>query len=103
MADERISVEVAYALPHKQKIVAVQLAPGTTARDAVRQSGIAREFPGLDVETADLGLYGKAVKPEYVVAAGDRIEVYRPLKDDPKEARRARAAKAKAKKSADDE
>jgi len=100
MADDQITVEVAYALPHKQKIAAVKVAPGTTARDVVRQSGIARDFPGLDVETADLGLFGKSVKDDFAPQAGDRIEIYRPLSADPKDARKARAAKAKEKKSA---
>ncbi len=99
MADDTITVEVAYALPHKQKIVAVKVAPGTAARDVVRQSGIVRDFPELDVESVNLGLFGKAVKDNYIPEPGDRIELYRPLKADPKEARKARAAKAKEKKA----
>lgn len=100
MVDDTITVEVAYALPHKQKIVAVQVASGTGARDVVRQSGITRDFPELDIEAVNLGLFGKAVKDDYAPQAGDRIELYRPLKADPKEARKARAAKAKDKKAA---
>lgn len=99
MADDTITVEVAYALPHKQKIAAVQVAPGTGARDVVRQSGIARDFPELDIEAANLGLFGKAVKDDYLPGPGDRIEIYRPLKADPKDARKARAAKAREKKA----
>lgn len=102
MADEpRIAVEVAYALPHKQKIVGLQVPEGTTAREAVQQSGIGRDFPDLDVAAAPLGLFGKAIKEAQVLAAGDRVEIYRPLKADPKDARKARAAKAKSAKAGD--
>lgn len=97
---EMISVEVAYALPEKQKIIAFLVEPETTALEAVRQSGIVREFPEIEVETAKLGIFGQALgtkglaKPaEYHMQPGDRIEIYRPLKADPKEARRRRAEK----------
>ena len=99
MADEQITVEVAYALAHKQKIIPVKVAAGTSARDVVSQSGIARDFPEVDVETADLGLFGKAIKDDYQPEPGERLEIYRPLKADPKDARKARAAKAKEKKA----
>lgn len=100
---EMITVEVAYALPTKQKIIALQVAPGTTALEAVKQSGIEREFPGIDIENAKMGLFGQALgtkgmkkAPEHVLLEGDRVEVYRPLTADPKEVRRKRAEKAKA-------
>ena len=95
MADT-IQVEVAYALPQKQKILTVDVEPGTTMLDAVKQSGIEREFPELDLAEAKFGIFGKATRtPETdVVRAGDRIEIYRPLLIDPKQARANRAAKA---------
>ena len=102
---EPISVEVAYALPERQKIIEVLVEPGTTAYVAVCQSKIADFFPGLDIETAKMGLFGQAfgtkgLKPvkEHVLQEGDRVEIYRPLKSDPKEVRRKRAEKAKAEK-----
>lgn len=98
---EMINVEVAYALPDKQKIVELLVQPGTTATETVRRSGIIKEFPEIDLETAKLGIFGQALgtkglakAAEYVMQAGDRVEIYRPLKADPKEARRRRAAKA---------
>jgi hypothetical protein len=94
---DRIPVEIAYALPDKQEIVMLEVAPGTTARDAVRQSGIARPFPGLDLEGASLGIFGKAVKASQPLKAGDRVEIYRELIADPKEVRKRRAAEARAK------
>jgi uncharacterized protein len=90
-----IPVEVAYALPHKQAILSLQVAEGTTAIDAVRQSGIARQFEGLDLENARLGIFGKVVGAQTVLKAGDRVEIYRPLVADPKEVRKARAARAR--------
>ena len=49
---DKIPVEVAYALPGKQEIVMLEVIPGTTAREAAEQSGIDRQFPGLDVGSA---------------------------------------------------
>lgn len=93
---EMIAIEVAYALAHKQKVLALQVPVGTTYREAARLSGMADEFPELDIEQAKLGVFGKAVtKPELeAVQAQDRIEIYRPLLIDPKQARLNRAAKA---------
>lgn len=100
---EPISVEVAYALPDKQKIIPLLVAPGTTATQAVEKSGIAKFFPEITLEHAKLGLFGQALGTKglapaasYEVQAGDRIEIYRPLTADPKEVRRKRAEKKKA-------
>ena len=93
---EKIQVEVAYALPHKQKIVAVEVPEGTTLLDAVRLSGIEAEFPELVLADAKFGIFGKAVRDAEgeVLRSGDRVEIYRPLIIDPKQARANRAAKA---------
>jgi putative ubiquitin-RnfH superfamily antitoxin RatB of RatAB toxin-antitoxin module len=98
--DELIDAEVAYALPDKQAIVPLKVAPDCTVLDAVQQSGIEQLFPGLVLEGAKLGIFGQAVsKPhERVLRAGERVEIYRPLLIDPKEARKAVAAKLKAEK-----
>lgn len=93
-----IKVEVAYATPEKQLIVEVQVEEGTSMRDAAVKSGIEHEFPGLDVASSPMGLFGRKVaKPEVeLLREGDRVEIYRPLIIDPKQARLNRAAKAKA-------
>jgi len=100
-----ISVEVAYARPDKQKIIALEVGAGTTAFDAVKDSGITEYFPEINLDTAKMGIFGqslgtKGLKPakEHVLQAGDRVEIYRPLTSDPKEVRRKRAEK-KAQKS----
>ena len=97
-----ITVEVAYALPDKQKLIALLVEPGTTAYEAVKRSGISKYFPELDIDTAPMGIFGQALgtkglasAKQYELQPGDRVEIYRPLQADPKEARRKRAAKGK--------
>jgi len=93
-----ITVEIAYALPSEQKIIALQVEEGSTAFEAVAKSRIAEIFPQIDINSDPMGIFGKAIKDPktQVLNAGDRIEIYRPLIADPKEARAKRAAKAKA-------
>tara|TARA_B100000446_G_scaffold40601_1_gene36208 strand:+ start:2084 stop:2407 length:324 start_codon:yes stop_codon:yes gene_type:complete len=98
---ETITVEVAYALPLKQKIVELLVEPGTTALQAAERSGLAKEFPEIDLDSAKMGIFGQALGTkglkkahEHELQAGDRVEIYRPLIADPKEVRRKRAAKA---------
>lgn len=94
---DTIEVEVAFALPERQCIVALCVHAGTTAREAVAMAGLEARFPDLPEATfldADLGLFGKRLRdPEAQrLKAGDRVEVYRPLKIDPKAVRAERAA-----------
>ncbi len=95
-----INVEVCYALPDKQQIIALQVVEGCTVFEAASQSGIGKQFPELVLESAKMGLFGKVVtKPnEQALVEGDRVEIYRPLIADPKEVRKQRAAKVKAEK-----
>jgi hypothetical protein len=102
--DKLITVEVAYALPDKQKIVQLNVEPGTTALDAVKLSRIAGEFPEINVDSAPMGIFGQALGTkglpapgEYQLKPWDRVEIYRPLIADPKEVRKQRAAKAREK------
>ncbi len=90
-----ISVEVAYALPDKQAILVLDVAPGTTVLDAARQSGVTEKFDGIDLDNARFGIFGSVVSPGQVLKAGERVEIYRPLIADPKEVRKARAARVK--------
>ena len=94
MADQNeLQVEVAYALPEKQSLLVVTVAAGTTAREVVLRSGLEKEFPELDLQRCPLGVFGKVVPDAHVLAAGDRVEIYRPLVKDPREARRSLAAR----------
>jgi putative ubiquitin-RnfH superfamily antitoxin RatB of RatAB toxin-antitoxin module len=86
-----IRVEVVYALPEKEDAVVLMLPEGATVRDALVASGFRARHPDIDLR--HLGIYGKAVSAERRLADGDRVEIYRPLLIDPKEARRRRAGR----------
>ncbi|MBS3668959.1 MULTISPECIES: RnfH family protein [Halomonadaceae] len=96
MGAEALTVEVAFALPSKQRIVALRVPEGTTARQAVALADLPALFPDLPSDTfaqAPLGIFGKALRePDtHLLRDGDRVEVYRPLAIDPKAARLERA------------
>jgi putative ubiquitin-RnfH superfamily antitoxin RatB of RatAB toxin-antitoxin module len=92
---ETLTVEVAYALPRRQLILALQVGPGTTAEQAIQSSGILGQFPDIDLRNSRVGIFGKPCKLTDVLHDGDRVEIYRPLIADPKEIRKQRAAKGK--------
>jgi len=83
-----IPVEVVLALPERQWLRDLTLPAGTTAREAVQQSGLQAHCPELDLERCALGIWGLEVAGDKVLAAGDRVEIYRPLRRDPRAARR---------------
>lgn len=92
----QIEIEVVYALPHEQVVRQLNVPTGTTARQAVALAGISGMFPGIDLSQNKLGIFGRLVRPETILRDRDRVEIYRPLSIDPKEARRKRAQEAKA-------
>ena len=85
-----LEIEVVYGLPDKQVLKKMNVQNGCTAREAVCQSGLDEIFSELDLQIAPLGIFGKSVKDETLLRDKDRIEIYRPLLIDPKEARRKR-------------
>ncbi len=91
MAGE-VQVEVIYILPDNLFQKEVSLSRGSTVADALSVSGIFAEYPELE-QGLKVGIFGKVVDAEQAVRDGDRVEVYRPLIFDPKEARRQRALK----------
>lgn len=90
-----IQVEVAFARPDKQEIIGLQVPEGTTALEAVKRSGIVDVFPEIDPDSNDMGIFGKVIKApaSHELRDGDRVELYRSLKIDPKQARLNRAKK----------
>ena len=86
--ERTIRIEVAWALPERQLLIALEVPDGTTVRDAVVRAGI-------DPAPAKFGLFGKVVVAEHALRDGDRVDVLRPLRADPKEVRRALAAQGK--------
>jgi uncharacterized protein len=85
-------VEVVFALPEEQVLVALLLEEGATIEDAVAASGLYGRFPNHDLKSFDTGIWGRVVARAHVLRSGDRVELYRPLRLDPRDARRERAS-----------
>jgi putative ubiquitin-RnfH superfamily antitoxin RatB of RatAB toxin-antitoxin module len=94
---KRINIEVAYALLDQQWLLAVEVEEGSTIEAAILQSGILQQAPAINLRRQTVGVFSKRKQLSDVVEDGDRIEIYRPLVIDPKEARRAKAKKARVK------
>jgi putative ubiquitin-RnfH superfamily antitoxin RatB of RatAB toxin-antitoxin module len=88
-----IKVEVAYATPDSQRIFTVNVPVGSTIETAIDRSGVLDVFPEIDLLKQKVGIFSQPKKLSDIVFSGDRIEIYRPLTIDPKEARRKRANK----------
>jgi putative ubiquitin-RnfH superfamily antitoxin RatB of RatAB toxin-antitoxin module len=88
-----INIEVAYAKPEEQVIIPLKVAIGTTAQEAIEQSGILNQFP--EIEVKKIGIFSKPCTPKTQLRESDRVEIYRPLIADPKELRKQRAAQGK--------
>lgn len=87
----KILVEVTYALPDTQTVIAVELNEGATVGDAIAASGILARHAGIDLRTQRVGIWGRAVSLQTTLRDRDRVELYRPLAADPKQVRRKRA------------
>ncbi|MFU8833324.1 MAG: RnfH family protein, partial [Wenzhouxiangella sp.] len=85
---ESLHIEVAAGLPDRQVVIDLEVPAGTTAISAVRQAELPCRLPGVEVDENLIGIFGKRCSPEQVLSDGDRVEVYRPLKADPKQVRR---------------
>lgn len=92
-----MKIEIAYALYHEQFLDVEEVALDCTVAQALANSQMLRRFPDLD--TSKVGIFGKLVQPEQVLQAGDRIEIYRPLKADPKDRRREKVEKERSSQS----
>ena len=95
MAEPVIEVEVAYATPARQCILKVTGHPGMTVQQAIERSKIIERFPEVDLNNVRVGIFGKPATRDAKLTEGDRVEIYRPLIADPKEARKKRAAQGK--------
>jgi len=99
----RIAVVVAYS-PAAQRVdqVVLSLPSGATVQDALAASGLLQRHGEIDLALNKVGVWGRLRPLDSPLREGDRVEVYRPLKVDPKEARRQRyrSHRDKAKRSA---
>ena len=95
MPDERIAVEVAFAATSRQVVKQLHVPIGTSAIEAIQLSGLLEIFPEIEIATASIGIFGRPAGHDKTLKALDRVEIYRDLVIDPKEARRKRALKQK--------
>jgi putative ubiquitin-RnfH superfamily antitoxin RatB of RatAB toxin-antitoxin module len=86
-----IAIEVVYGTPDKQVLLGLSVCEGSTVAEGIEQSAIREEFPELELDITRVGVFSRKVSLDYVLREGDRIEIYRPLLVDPKEARRLKA------------
>jgi hypothetical protein len=84
-------VEVAYATPSRQEVIELTVRPGASVEQVIRESGLLERFPEIDLARSRVGIFGEIAGLRDPVRDGDRVEIYRPLLADPKEARRRRA------------
>jgi putative ubiquitin-RnfH superfamily antitoxin RatB of RatAB toxin-antitoxin module len=89
---ETLRVSVVYAEPGRQIVRELDVAAGATVADAIRSSEIAAAAGLAAGDLTHLGIFGKTVAADTALRDGDRVEILRALKIDPKEARRRRAA-----------
>ena len=81
-------VEIVLALPERQSLKSVSATDGDTVIMLLAKSGLRDEYPDYDFDSAILGIWGREVAPDALVKCGDRIELYRSLELDPRDARR---------------
>lgn len=94
---ENNNIEVVYVGAVKQEIISLRLSQNATVQDAIQQSQILNYFPEIDLQKNKIGIFGKFVELNTLLQDGDRVEIYRSLVMEPKQARRLRAARQKRK------
>jgi len=92
---ERVRVTVVYAQLERQWAVRVVLDPGANVQAAIDRSGLFEAIPELRLATLEVGIFHRRCALDTLVRDGDRVEIYRPLQVEPKQARRLRAAAQK--------
>ena len=91
----KVRVEVVYALRDEQVLMALDVEEGATVRQAIERSGILQRYPRIELIPGRIGIFGRTVELDARLRDGDRVEIYRTLEADPKEARRRRARPAR--------
>jgi putative ubiquitin-RnfH superfamily antitoxin RatB of RatAB toxin-antitoxin module len=90
-APGKIKVQVCYATPEREFLRDLHVTAGSTLEQAINESTLLQQFGGIDLASCAVGIHGKKKALDTVLREHDRVEVYRPLIADPKEARRRRA------------
>ena len=91
MTEETVAIEVVFAVPEKQEVIQIEVPSGTLIRDAVSLSCIELLFPNDDLSRFSVGVWSEVKPQAYAVQSGDRVEIYRSLINNAKDARRRRA------------
>jgi putative ubiquitin-RnfH superfamily antitoxin RatB of RatAB toxin-antitoxin module len=99
MTRETMQVQVVYALPDRQLVLRIDLQPGATVWRAIEVSGILERFPEIDLSINVVGVFAMVCELDRVLDPDDRVEIYRPLVNDPKDTRRERAETARKKRN----
>jgi hypothetical protein len=86
-------IEIVYAQPQRCLVKHFNMPPGSVMADALALAAADQDFFGIDLSGSAVGIFGKVVPREQPLQDGDRIEIYRPLAEEPKLARRKRAGR----------
>ena len=78
-----MQVGIAYSENVQQIWLTIEVPDDATVNDAIARSGILDMFPHIDLATQKVGIFGRIVKPDASLRAGDRVEIYRPITCDP--------------------
>ncbi|MCH9696767.1 MAG: RnfH family protein [Gammaproteobacteria bacterium] len=95
MEADLIDVEVAYATPHRQELQTLKVSQQATIEDVIEHSGILGLFPEIDLSINKVGIFGQVASLDTVLEQGDRVEIYRPLVNDPRLARQQRVRQSR--------
>lgn len=88
-----MNIEIVYAQPQRSIAKSLKMPPGATIADALRLAAEDQDFQGVDLTNAAVGIFGKVTGRDAALKEGDRIEIYRPLLEEPKLARRKRSSR----------
>lgn len=86
----KIRIEVVYALPDAQTVIEMELEEGARVMDALAASGLPEGMPGGSSRGSRIGIWGRPASAATTLRDRDRVEIYRELVADPKQARRRR-------------
>ncbi len=89
-----IRVDIVYAEPLRSVAKSLNVAPGAVIADALKLAALQADFHGVDLSNATVGIFGRVAQRDQPLKDGDRIEIYRPLLEEPKLARRKRVSKS---------
>ena len=78
-----MQVGIAYSENVQQIWLTIEVPDDATVYDAIARSGVLAMFPHIDLTTQKVGIFGRIVKPDASLRAGDRVEIYRPITCDP--------------------